>query len=52
MNGMSADTQVVITTPWWKTAVIIVDVALALLAALCVTRFVMLRGRNKKKEVR
>lgn len=49
MNGVSASTKIVSVTPWWKTALVNVDVIVGCLAALGVVGFIAGSG-NKKKE--
>ena len=47
MNTFTADTQIVPVTPWWKTALIVVDVILGVLTALCIWRLVLSIKRGK-----
>ncbi len=47
MNGISSTDRVVPVTPWWQTALIAVDVALAALTALCA--FMLLRSKKNAK---
>ncbi len=54
MNGISADTQIVPVTPWWKTALVNVNVILGCLVALgivgCIATYDC-RGKNAKVKV-
>ena len=54
MNGISADTQIVPVTPWWKTALVNVNVVLGCLVALgivgCIATYDC-RGKNVKVKV-
>ena len=36
MNGVTAETKIVSVTPWWKTALICVDVVLGILVAVSI----------------
>ena len=47
MNGFTADTKIVKVTPWWQTALIVLDVVLAVLVALCIWRLVVAVKRKK-----
>lgn len=47
MNGMDADSRVVAVTPWWQTALIVVDVALA---ALTIFSAVKLTGAIRRRK--
>ena len=40
MNGFTADTKIVKVTPWWQTALIVLDVVLAVLTVLCIVMLV------------
>lgn len=48
MNGIGPDTRIVKVTPWWQTALIVLDAVLGLLTAACVVMLV-LKIRNRKK---
>ncbi len=54
MNGISADTQIVPVTPWWKTALVNVNVVLGCFVALgivgCIATYDC-RGKNAKVKV-
>ena len=47
MNGWSASDRLQTITPWWKTALIAQDTALAVLCALCIWRLVVAVKRKK-----
>ena len=48
MNGISADMHVVSVTPWWKIAIIVLDVVFGVLAAG--SAFILVRDIRRKKE--
>ena len=47
MNGFTADTKIVKVTPWWQTALIVLDVVLAVLVVVCIWRLVVAIKRKK-----
>ena len=47
MNGWSGGDRLQTVTPWWKTALIALDVVLAVLCALCIWRLVVAIKRKK-----
>jgi hypothetical protein len=47
MNGVSSSIEVVQITPWWKTAIIDIDIILGCLALLGIVGF--LAGKEKEK---
>lgn len=51
MNGMSITSRVISVTPWWKTALIIVDSVSGAIVAGCTTMLVVsiILGKRKKK---
>ena len=49
VNGMDSNTRVVSVTPWWQAALIGVDVAIGVLAALCCVMYVLSLSQDKKK---
>lgn len=51
MNGISSSVQVVQLTPWWKTALIDVNVILVCLAALSIVGVLFAREKEKKEEI-
>ncbi len=50
MNGMAANAEIVPVTPWWKAALITVDVVLGVLAIGSLAWYVVGETKNKKKE--
>ena len=47
MNGFTAETKIVKVTPWWQTALIVLDVVLAVLVVVCIWRLVVAIKRKK-----
>ena len=47
MNGFTADTKIVSVTPWWQTALIVLDVVLGVLIVVCIWRLVVAIKRKK-----
>ena len=50
MNGWTEDTRVVAATPWWKTAILALNVVTAALAAFSIYKLVMAMRAKKEDE--
>ena len=49
MNGIGKDTEIVIVTPWWKTAIIAADIVLGILTAICLAMYLLNLYRKENK---
>ena len=47
MNGISANSKIIAVTPWWKTALLAIEVVLGVATLLCI---LMLIGKIRKKK--
>ena len=48
MNGFTAETEIVEVTPWWQTALVVLQVVVAVLFLACVFKLVKVIGKDKK----
>ena len=51
MNGISSNTKIVAITPWWQTALIAIDVSIAVVTAVCATALVLDIIKKRKQTV-
>lgn len=49
MNGIASDTEIVTITPWWKTALIVLDSILGILTAACLAVYLLSMRRLGNK---